>query len=405
MAIQYVYPSSSDSEINVYASALRNALLFDPDAANDRSWMSEWLSEKQAAARTYAGADLKLETPERAFAHLALGNKAELPRYVQNAASPEAPVELRTNRDRLGYTLANARFDAEMRFAQLTVLKRGARIARQVLGQDPVHDNDGNELSGTAARNARIALLNHWYCLIVDTRLMDGVALGVRRKTLIEGWVAAEKATLASDLKTLREELTDSLDRDIEARCAFLFDIPCGEPANTWQTKAWYALARERQKFRYASAVAATGGEIEAASAAAVAAVAATGVEHAPSWQDEHGEPFHGGDASSTYAYETGASKWKLDLHAFSSGKVAEGPPRKRAVTYGPCWAEPFENDDFEIVPWTPGTAIANDLYIRVQRKGNGHPSAGIHEFKLTARNYNGPTVLAVTVTVPEPPQ
>ena len=117
------------------------------------------------------------------------------------------------------------------------------------------------------------------------------------------------------------------------------------------------------------------------------------------------GEPFHGNAVTS--AYTTGSTPWTLDVHCFNTGKVS-ATTNARALTYGPIKLEPFVDDDFELSTWTPAAPavpVVNDLYVRVQRKtgATGHPAAGTHTFQITARNFQGPTVLNVTVTVPEP--
>ena len=132
-----------------------------------------------------------------------------------------------------------------------------------------------------------------------------------------------------------------------------------------------------------------------AAKTSALAKIAATAVEGVPPvWDHNQGEAIHGQRSNQRVHQGTGAAKWKLDLHAFSAANSAA-----KKLALGDVMLDPFSDENFELSNLA-NSATDGSLSFHVKRKGSGHPARGSYELRLTARNYNGPSVLVVTVTV-----
>ena len=288
------------------------------------------------------------------------------------------------------YAEARAKREIAARYAPLALAAKVQHIYDQVRGAAPVHDDNGTVLSGVPARIKRAAIEWYWDCELKHTGRIDG-------ETQNERWVRnalqayeEDALVLSDDLETAKQQLVEQFDDHVADRCEYLFETPLPNGAN--QEAARYEMLRARQglvrRLKTAGTVAAATTDRNNA----VTTVDAVVVALSPTWQKVDGDPIASVPPVLADAYTKGRSRWHLDLHAYT------GTALDKRESHGAVEVAPLVSDDFEMTDLAGATH--GDAKVRIRRKGNGHPAAGTYELKLTARNYEGPTTLTVTVTV-----
>ena len=279
--------------------------------------------------------------------------------------------------------------------AKIVFLQRSVQIARQVEGVIPVHDDDGNELSGQAAIAKRINIYNHWTCQIQDAGVQFGKTWGERLAEHAVAWLVEERNKPLT-LEEAREVYLERFDQAVRDRCVFLFDGPSDAPHNSKQADARYTMLGYRRGLKESLADATTVASCKTAADTAIASVTSTEVERSPVW-------FHGsttvttGAVSDTYTRGTGQSKWKLALAVRTTGVE---PEQHGKVTLDPL----PESDEFAFAVTRQASSAVT---VTVQRKSGatGHPPAAVYPFTFVARNDNGASSVTATIDVPETAQ
>ena len=276
--------------------------------------------------------------------------------------------------------------------AKIVFRRRCLQIARQVLGEDPVHDTAGNVLTGTAAQVKRLAIYDHWECMVVAQDVQFGKPWNQRLAETAIGWLVEER-NKPFTLPEAREVYLDRFDQSVRDRCAFLFDNEPDAPANAAQATARYTMLGFRRGLKRALASATTVAACKTAADTAIASVTSTEVERSPIW-------FHGsttltaGTIANTYTRGTGRSKWKLALAVRTTGVQPE--------QHGQVDLDPLpESDEFA---FAVSRQASSAVTVTITRKSGatGHPPAAVYPFTFVARNDNGASSVTATVTVPE---
>ena len=349
----------------------------------------------RAERADYMGIDLSTPNLARLLAEVITGNDHGTPWHWHAGTSDRdrtAEVHGRENRAQMLYLWADGELTLQSEAAKL--MGEGHRARQIIEGDDPVLDAQGNEMPETtpaetlAAWQARQTLYNTFLCHFFSSETTIA---------LLKSRIAAVVPhALSSDLGTAKQQLLSRFDRAVRVRLEYLFD---GEtvPANEQQAAVRDAIAKERQGLVRSIRTAATAADAEAATSTSTNAINRLYVADAPTW-DRDGEPLSGFPAmthSSTYT--TGSTPWTLALHAHTS---ASSDAISKAA--GDCLLDDWTHPHFEIANVTVDAA-GGDLNFIVRRKtgATGHPPSGDYSLYFTARNYRGPTILTVIVTVP----
>ena len=337
---------------------------------------------------------------ERILADVILGHDVGYPWHWRGNedGTESASFSGESNREALARTWAHR--EAILQSEMEKLAGEGFAALPIVAGTSPAKDAQGNDMPETtpeeqlAAWVVRRDLYNSTLCHFWGKQ---APADELNRRI-----GAMTSHAISSKLSEAKQQLRSKFDRAMTARLRYLFD---GETRshNSDQRDAHDAMLRHRQILNRALAAATTKTASETAATAAIAALAAVTVAHVPDWLDSTGEP-KGKTCPVTYTKGTGSRKWKLDLDVQNAGRVTtEDGVRTRDDTYGPIAIEPFTHPEFELVTRTTAHPIVNDVTLRLQRKtgATGHPAAGTYSLELVARNFRGPSVLTVNVTVP----
>ena len=267
-------------------------------------------------------------------------------------------------------------------------------VAQQVKGLVPIQDDSGTTLTGHAALVRRAEQFNYWHCQVVSvSSLTENGKTTTRDQRRVSSALAVYaqyQAALADDLPTVKVQLLERFDDHVKARCEDLFETPQPNGAN--QEAAYYAMRKARQGLVRRLKTAGTITAAKSDQTNAIATVDAVTVALSPAWQKVGGDPIAAVPPVLADAYTKGRSRWHLDLHAYTPTAL------DKRESHGAVEVSPLESDDFEMTDLAGATH--GDAKVRIRRKGNGHPAAGSYELKLTARNFEGPTTLTVTVTV-----
>ena len=220
------------------------------------------------------------------------------------------------------------------------------KILDQVRGAAPVHDDDGNVLTGQPALEKRGDIYDEWMRLLGWNHPINGVTLAERRYAFILECTVSELNELHPNLDIAKQQLLERVEDAITARCRFLFDRDT-DPSNQAQRDAKDAMLKERQVMSRSLRTATTLAAAQTAHNAAVAAVNAVSVAGAPSWSRDGGEPlsdqrrnFH----AAAYTKGTGKNKWVLPIHAHTAAR-SNAASRERGLVL----LDSFTHPEFEV--------------------------------------------------------
>ena len=323
------------------------------------------------------------------------GNRPRLD-YIQVATGTYNSIRTRKDRDALARSIAEMFRVMDLMYV---ACEHGLYpIRKQLRGTMPVHDDEGNVLTGQAALEKRGDLYDKWHKRLGWNAEVDGVSLDDRIYNFMRECVDEQTALLSDDLQTAQQQLVERMDDAMAARCRYLFD-GADHPSNENQQAAVYAISKHKQQLVRKLRTVTTVDAAKTAHASAVASVNSELVPKSPVWTVDgdppSGHPSNPNHHESTYTRGTGKNKWKVSLHAHT-------PARSNAASLkeGEILLDEFSDPNFEVTNVTT-RAADGDLSLNVQHKGAGHPPAGNYALHLTGRNRNGPTTFELAVTVP----
>ena len=275
-------------------------------------------------------------------------------------------------------------------YAPYALAAKVHRAYDQVRGASPVHDDDGNELSGIPARVKRIAIEWFWDCELNSPQPIDGHSQNARWVRQAIQAYGEDSTKTSDDLETAKQQCRERFDANLMNRCKYLFESE--EPNNLRQETARFAMLKARQVLMRSLKTAGTVADAMSDLSTAITTIEAVTVESSPTWQKVSGDPITAVPPVLASAYTKGRTRWHLDLHAYTATAL------DKREGHGAVEVEPLISNDFELTDLAGATH--GDAKVRIRRKGNGHPAAGTYTLPITARNFEGPTVLTVTITV-----
>lgn len=301
-------------------------------------------------------------------------------------------VHLWTRRQKRALTKAWTERWSLMHGRMMEELWRIRLLAAQVAGDQPVHGDDGQELTGDAALAERRRLYAGPLCEAwrVIGSLNDGINL-LHGATQYD--VPAD--ALSPDLSVAKAQLFERIDDAARDHLAYLLD--CEDPAyarpvGTEQSTAVALLERRRQDGRQSVRAAATAAAALTASTNAIGLIEGVVVEHAPVWRSSQG----GALSLSRKMFlptwiSPGAGRYTFSLRVARTGERAAATD-----------AIGLEAQDLPI-GWSVslGAKLSNAAAWPVAVTAPAALSPGDYDFTLVARDAIGPARLRVRVRVP----
>ena len=361
--------------------------------SNEDSWRTDMLNRLDQTPRPlHAGTRLHPLDPLEMVSELTLGYAHDLPLMTRADDSSEPYSHQRHSQEqRQAFQEERARHYLDTLAIIRTFEQTVCGDALLALGDSeyPVRSDTGVILDGEPRRAARIAAYNRaWDALFAVDEEGTADTARVRRARASIG----TRRALSVNHYTAREQLMERFDRLREARLLYLCDGPV---ANAHQQTARFDMLRIRQELSREIGKASTIPLMQSAQADAMRRMQDVKVPLSPKWNDGSGEPIRKDTVSRSYTKGTGDNAWRVRFHAYTPVNDAKGGGR---AAHGAVEFLFPTSDDFEFE--TATTSVAADGMFDISRRGAGHPAPGVYDLPVVARNYNGPSRLAIKVLV-----
>ena len=268
-------------------------------------------------------------------------------------------------------------------------------LVARIVGDLPVHDDQGVELTGADALNHRLYTLYQ-----VNLRSFAGQTY----QTWFERFRNATKYdispdVIAPDVKVAREQYMERLQDAVDARIAWLFDGDTN-PANALQVAAQQLLAAKLQEGKRSFRTCTTLQSLASAWQTLKTQVEDVNVEGKPIWQTGTGSVISGKTHSVTYTEPVDAEdSWSVGLRVVHPSETISGISK---ADLGNIVLDIPEPPEGWVVVAAPRKAPNNhEIDVAISWSGDEAPAEGSYILELTARHAGGPAMLQVKITVP----